>query len=43
MPKGLAAPIVVDLYPSTAVGLPDLLQGQGHVAKWTPAAGIEEV
>ena len=43
MPKGLSAPIVVDLYPSTAVGLASLLQGEGDVAKWAPAARIKEV
>jgi len=43
VPKGLSAPIVVDLYPSTAVGLASLLQGEGDVAKCTPAARIKEV
>ena len=43
MPKSLSAPIVVDLYPTAAVGLTSLLQGKGDVAKCTPAARIEEV
>ena len=43
MPKSLPAWIVVDLYPRTSVGLVTLLQGQGDIAKWTPAACIEEV
>jgi hypothetical protein len=43
VPKSLSAPIVVDLYPSTAVGLVSLLQRKGDVAKGTPAARIKEV
>jgi hypothetical protein len=43
VPKGLSARIVVDPCPRTSVGPLGLLQGQGDVAKWTPAAGIEEV
>ena len=43
MPKSLSAPIVVELYPTTAIGLVVLLQGEGDVAKFTPAARIEEV
>jgi hypothetical protein len=43
--KSLSAPIVVDLYPTAAVGLTSLLQAcfKGDVAKCTPAARIEEV
>jgi hypothetical protein len=43
VPKSLSARIVVDLYPSATVRPAGLLQGEGDVAKWTPAAGIEEV
>jgi hypothetical protein len=42
-PKSLSARIIVELYPRTCIGLASLLQGQGEVAKWAPAAGIEEV
>jgi hypothetical protein len=41
--KSLSAPTVVDPYPTTAIGLPGLLQGQSDVAKFTPAARIEKV
>jgi hypothetical protein len=43
VPKRLSAPILVDLYPTAAVGLTSLLQGQGDITEWAPAAGIEEV
>ena len=43
MPKSVSAPIVVGLYPTAAVRLVALPQGQGDVAKFTPAARIEEV
>jgi hypothetical protein len=43
VPKSLSASIVVDLYPTAAVGLVALLQGKGDVTKFTPAARIEEV
>jgi hypothetical protein len=43
VPKSLPASIVVDLYPTAAVGLVALLQGQGDVTEFTPAASIEEV
>ena len=39
--KSLPAPTVVDPYPTTAIGLPGLLQSQGDVAKFTPLARIE--
>jgi hypothetical protein len=39
--KGLAASIFVDLYPSTAVGLPTLFQRQSDVAKGAPAADVK--
>jgi hypothetical protein len=35
--------MLIDLYPTAAAGLTSLLQGQGDIAKWTPAARIEEV
>jgi hypothetical protein len=43
VPKGLSAPIFVDLYPSTAVRRTGVLQGQRDGAKGTPAACIKEV
>jgi hypothetical protein len=43
VPKSLSARIIVDLYPRASFGPASLLQGQGDVAKWTPAAGIEQV
>jgi len=43
VPKSLSAPIVVGLHPTAAVGLTSLLQRQGGVAKYPPAACIEEV
>jgi hypothetical protein len=43
VPKSLSARIVIDLDPRTSFGLAGLLQGQSDVAKFTPAAGVEEV
>jgi hypothetical protein len=41
VPKSLSARIIVDLYPRASFGPASLLQGQGDVAKWTPAACID--
>jgi hypothetical protein len=43
VPKSLSARIVVNLHPRTLLGLVGLLQRQGDVAKWTPAARIEQI
>jgi hypothetical protein len=43
VPKGMSAPILVDLYPNTAVGRAGVLQGQRDGAKGAPAARIKEV
>jgi hypothetical protein len=43
VPKSLSARIVVNLHPRTLLGLVGLLQRQGDVAKWTPAARIEQM
>ena len=43
MPKSLSAAIIVDRYPTAAVGLTSLLQGQSDIAKCTPGARIKEV
>ena len=43
MPKSLPASIVIDLYPTATVGPVALLQGQGDVAKFTPATRVEQI
>ena len=43
MPKGLSALIVVDLYPTAAVGLVALLQSQRDGAKFAPATRVEQI
>ena len=43
MPKSLSALIVVDLYPTAAVGLAALFQSQCDVAKFTPATRVEQI
>jgi hypothetical protein len=43
MPKGLPASIVIDLNPTAIVGPMALLQGQGNVAKFSPATRVEKI
>ena len=43
MPKSLSASIGVDLYPTATVGLVAVLQSQCDVAKFTPAARVEQI
>jgi len=43
MPKSLPASIVIDLNPTAAVGPVALLQGQGHIAKFSPATRVERI
>ena len=43
MPKSLSALIVVDHYPTAAVGLAAMLQSQCDVAKFTPATRVEQI
>jgi hypothetical protein len=43
MPKRLPASIVIDLNPIAAVGPVALLQGQGNIAKFSPATRVEQL
>lgn len=43
MPKSLSASIVIDLNPTAVVGPVALLQGQGHIAKFSPATRVEQI
>ena len=43
MPKSLPASIVIDLNPTATVGPVALLQGQGNIAKFSPAARVEQM
>jgi hypothetical protein len=43
MPKRLPASIVIDLNPTATVGPLALLQGQGNIAKFSPATRVEQI
>ena len=43
MPKSLPASIVIDLNPTATVGPVALLQGQGNIAKFSPATRVEQI
>ncbi len=43
MPKSLPASIVIDLNPTAAVGPVALLQGQGNIAKFSPATRVKQI
>ena len=43
MPKSLPASIVIDLNPTATVGPMALLQGQGYIAKFSPATRVKQM